>query len=469
MTKFDLILGGKKVGAEQYTDVLNPATNEVVGQAAVVTPEHLDQAVQAANAAFATYSRLDDAVLRDNCNKVADVIEAHAEELAKLVTLEQGKPLDGLGSRFEVGGAVAWARHASSLSLEPEVVQDDNEGRVVVYQKPVGVIGSITPWNWPLLTAIWHLMPAIRSGNTAIIKPSPYTPLSTLRLIELIDSVLPDGVVNCVTGGGEIGGAMSRHEGIAKIVFTGSSATGSKIMSGASETIKRLTLELGGNDAGIVLPDCDAKQIAEGLFWGAFINNGQTCAALKRLYVHDAIYDDVCRELTAFAKGIVVGNGIDAGTHLGPIQNRMQYDKVVELVEDAKARGGRVLLGGEADGAGGGLFYPVTLIADVANGVRLVDEEQFGPVLPIIRFSDIDEVIADANDNPNGLGGSVWTGDLEYGRSLARRLECGTAWINNHGPVRPDVPFGGVKRSGLGVEFGKWGLSEYTDLQVING
>jgi acyl-CoA reductase-like NAD-dependent aldehyde dehydrogenase len=469
MEKYDLIIGGQKIATEQHTEVRNPATNEVVALAPVSTLAHLDAAVTAANDAFPAYSMSGDAALRDYCNKVADVIESNSEELAKLVTLEQGKPLDGLGSRFELGGCVGWARHASSLSMEPEIIQDDNEGRVAVYQKPVGVVGSITPWNWPLMTAIWHLMPAIRSGNTAIIKPSPYTPLSTLRMIELIAGVLPDGVVNCITGDGEIGGAMSAHEGIAKIVFTGSSTTGGKVMAGASETIKRLTLELGGNDAGIVLPDCDPRQIAEGLFWGAFINNGQTCAALKRLYVHDDIYDDVCRELTDFAKGVVVGNGLQEGTHLGPIQNRMQYDKVANLVEDARANGGRFLLGGDPDAAGEGLFYPVTLVADVDNGVRLVDEEQFGPVLPIIRFSDIDDVITRANDNPNGLGGSIWTKDLERGRELARRLECGTAWINNHGPVRPDVPFGGVKRSGLGVEFGKWGLAEYTDLQVING
>lgn len=469
MEKYTLLIGGRKVSTQEHVEVRNPATGEIVALAPVTTRAHLDEAVHAAEQAFAAYSQTDDASLRDNCSKVAGVLEANAEELARLVTLEQGKPLDGLGSRFELGGCIGWARHAASLSMEPEVIQDDNQGRVVVYQKPVGVVGSITPWNWPLMTAIWHLMPAIRSGNTAIMKPSPYTPLATLRMIELIAGVLPDGVVNCITGDGDIGGAMSAHEGINKIVFTGSCATGRKVMAGASETIKRLTLELGGNDAGIVLPDSDPKQIAEGLFWGAFINNGQTCAALKRLYVHDEIYEDVCRELVAYAKGIVVGNGLQAGTQLGPIQNRMQFDKVVELIADARLRGGRVLLGGEPDGAGAGLFHPITLIADLGNGARLVDEEQFGPVLPIIRFTDLDQAIAAANDNPNGLGGSIWTKDLARGRELARRLECGTAWINNHGPVRPDVPFGGVKRSGLGVEFGKWGLAEYTDLQVVNG
>jgi acyl-CoA reductase-like NAD-dependent aldehyde dehydrogenase len=292
------------------------------------------------------------------------------------------------------------------------------------------------------------------------------TPLSTIRLIEIINEVLPAGVVNVITGDNAIGGALSAHPGIAKMTFTGSTETGKKIMASAVETLKRLTLELGGNDAGIVLPDVDPRRIAEGLFWGAFINNGQTCAALKRLYVHDSIYDDVCAALADYAGRIVIGDGMDEKSVLGPVQNEMQFNKVRDLVEDAKARGGRVLTGGEPLG-GTGYFYPITLVADVTDGVRLVDEEQFGPALPIIRYSDIDEVIARANRNPAGLGGSVWSADPEKARHYALKLECGSVWINKHGAIQPNAPFGGVKQSGIGVEFGVEGLKEFTTVQTV--
>jgi acyl-CoA reductase-like NAD-dependent aldehyde dehydrogenase len=255
------------------------------------------------------------------------------------------------------------------------------------------------------------------------------------------------------------------HSDIGKIAFTGSARTGKKVMANAAETLKRLTLELGGNDAGIVLPDADVKQIAQGLFWGAFINNGQTCAALKRLYVHDDIYGDVCDELVAFAKTVPVGDGLKEDNILGPVQNRMQFDKVAHLVEAAKKDGGQVLLGGIPPDHG--LFYPLTLVADLDNGNPLVDEEQFGPALPIIRYANIDEVIERANDNPNGLGGSVWSRDVRKAKDIALQLQCGTAWINKHSPLQPNAPFGGVKGSGFGVEFGEEGIFENTDIQVV--
>jgi acyl-CoA reductase-like NAD-dependent aldehyde dehydrogenase len=250
------------------------------------------------------------------------------------------------------------------------------------------------------------------------------------------------------------------------MTFTGSTETGKKIMASAVDTLKRLTLELGGNDAGIVLPDVDPKGIAEGLFWGAFINNGQTCAALKRLYVHDSIYDQVCEALAAYAANIPVGDGMDDKSILGPVQNEMQFNKVRELVEDARANGGRILTGGEPMDRPGH-FYPITLVADVTDGMRIVDEEQFGPALPIIRYSDIDEVIERANRNPAGLGGSVWSSDPDKARHYALKLECGSVWINKHGAIQPNAPFGGVKNSGIGVEFGAEGLKEFTTIQTV--
>jgi acyl-CoA reductase-like NAD-dependent aldehyde dehydrogenase len=292
------------------------------------------------------------------------------------------------------------------------------------------------------------------------------TPLSTLRMVELLNEVLPAGVLNVVTGddnGFNLGAAMSAHPGIAKIVFTGSSATGRHVMRSAAETLKRLTLELGGNDAGIVLPDADPARIAEGLFWGAFINNGQTCAAMKRLYVHEKVHDAVCDALVAYARAVPLGDGFDEASVLGPVQNRAQFDKVARLVADAAGRG-RVLVGGAP---GEGLFFPPTIIAGLSNGDPLVDEEQFGPALPVIRYSDVEEAIAAANDSPNGLGGSVWSSDVEAAKAVARRLECGSVWINKHGAVQPNAPFGGIKSSGLGVEFAEDGLKEYTSAQVI--
>ncbi len=465
--RYPLFINGFATKTSETFKVRNPSTGKTVGLAPKATMAQLDAAVEAAGEAFKSWSQTSDKERADACHAIAASIEENAEEIARLLTREQGKPLNGLGSRFELGGASAWAHYTADLELPVEVLQDNNEGKVEMHRKPIGVVGSITPWNWPVMIAVWHIIPAIRAGNTVVIKPSPYTPLSTIRLVELMNNVLPDGVVNLVAGDDALGAAMSSHEGIGKIIFTGSCATGKKVMANAAETLKRLTLELGGNDAGIVLPDADPKQIAEGLFWGAFINGGQTCAALKRLYVHDDIYKDVCKHLTRFAKKMKMGDGLKETNVLGPIQNKMQYDKVRKLVKDAKKRGGKILMGGEPMNNGKGYYYPVTLVANVDHGVPLVDEEQFGPALPIIRYSDVDEVVARANDNPNGLGGSVWSRDLEAAKEIALKLECGTVWINKHGMIQPNAPFGGVKGSGIGVEFGKEGLEEYTNIQVV--
>lgn len=461
-----MTIDGQGVGSAEHNEVLNPSTGEVVGAAPIATQDDLDNAVLAAEEAFHGWKNRSSEERKSLCHGIGKILEDHAEELAHLLTLEQGKPLNGVGSRFEIGGAQAWAHYTADLELPVKVLQDNNEGKVELYRKPLGVVGSITPWNWPVMIAIWHIIPALRAGNTVVSKPSPYTPLSTLRMVELMNEVLPKGVVNCISGGDEIGAAMSGHDGIRKIVFTGSCGAGRQVMKNAANSMKRLTLELGGNDAGIVLPDVDPARIAEGLFWGAFINSGQTCAALKRLYVHDEVYDQVCDALVAFTQNIPMGDGLNENSLLGPIQNRPQFDKVSRLVGEAKSSGGRVLLGGDLS-ADNGLFFPPTIIADLDNGDSLVDEEQFGPVLPIVRYSDVDDVIARANDNPNGLGGSVWSRNLGHAKEVAMQLDCGSVWINKHGAIQPNAPFGGVKSSGIGVEFGEEGLHENTDIQVI--
>lgn len=466
MIELGMTIDGRRTDAADRFAVADPATGQVAGYAPNASLKDLDAAVDAATRAFVTWSQTSDEERRKACEAVTAKLGEHAEEIARLITIEQGKPLNGLGSRFEMGGAQAWAGYTAGLSLPMKVLQDNNEGRVELHRKPIGVVGSITPWNWPVMIAIWHILPALRTGNTIVIKPSPYTPLSTLKAVEVMNQVLPAGVVNVVTSDDKhanIGAAMAAHPGIRKIVFTGSCATGRKVMASASETMKRLTLEMGGNDAGIVLPDCNPQAIAEGLFWGAFINNGQTCAAMKRLYVHDKIYDEVCEALTAFARNIPVGPGSDEKSVLGPVNNKMQFDKVSRLVADG-AKQGRVLLGGEP---GDGLFFPVTLIADLPADAPLVSEEQFGPALPILRFTDVEDAIAMANNSENGLGGSVWSRDIDAAKRIATRMECGSVWINKHGAIQPNAPFGGVKKSGLGVEFGEEGLAEYTDMQVV--
>ena len=466
MQRYSLFIGGARVDTAAHADVRNPSTGHVVGQMPLATPQDLNRAVEAATKAFQTWSQTPDDQRQAACRAAAERITAYSEELARLLTLEQGKPLGGLGSRFEIGGAVAWTRYTAELTLPVELLQDDSEGRVELHRKPIGVVGSITPWNWPVMIACWHIIPAVRAGNTVVIKPSPLTPLSTIRLVEILNEVLPAGVVNVVTGENSLGAALSAHPGIAKMTFTGSTETGKKVMASAVDTLKRLTLELGGNDAGIVLPDVDPVQIAEGLFWGAFINNGQTCAALKRLYVHDSIYVAVCKALSDYASRITMGDGLDDASVLGPVQNELQFNKVRDLVDDARAKGGRILTGG-APMDRPGYFYPITLVADVTDGMRLVDEEQFGPALPIIRYSDIDEVIERANANPAGLGGSIWSNDIQKARHYAHKLECGSVWINKHGAIQPNAPFGGVKQSGVGVEFGAEGLKEFTTIQTV--
>ena len=466
MTEFAMIIGGTRVRAASEFDVMNPSTGKLIAKAPNASAQDLDRAVAAATSAFELWSKRTDAERSKACLDIAGKIGEHAEELAQLLTQEQGKPLNGLGSRFELGGAQAWAAYTASLSLPVKTLQDNEQGRVDLHRKPLGVVGSITPWNWPVMIAVWHILPAVRTGNTVVIKPSPFTPLSTIRLVEIMNEVLPAGVVNVVTSDDRqtnIGAAMSAHQDIRKIVFTGSINTGKKVMATAADTVKRLTLELGGNDAGIVLPDVDPEAIAEGLFWGAFINNGQTCAAMKRLYVHESVYDRVCNALVAFARNIPVGDGQDEKSILGPIANQMQFDKVKRLV-DAATQKGRVLLGGQP---GQGLFFPPTLIADLTATDPLVFEEQFGPALPIIKYSNLEDAIAQANDSPNGLGGSVWSKDIEKAKQVANRLECGSVWINKHGAIQPNAPFGGVKSSGCGVEFGEEGLAEYTDIQVV--
>ena len=466
-TKYPMTIGGKTVEVDKYREIYNPANGELVGLAPVATEKELDAAVAAALEAFSDWARTTEEERKSACHRMADALEAHAAELARLVTLEQGKPIKGMGSEFEMGGCIGWTRYTAEQTLPVKVLEDGEAGRIEQHRVPIGVVGSITPWNWPLMIAIWHIVPAVRTGNTVVIKPSPYTPLGTLRMVEYLAEVLPPGVLNVISGDDDLGGRLSSHPDVHKLVFTGSCATGKKVMASAAPTLKRLTLELGGNDPGIVLADADPQALAPEIFWGAFINCGQTCGALKRLYVHDDIYEEMCAALVDFSQSVKAGDGLQEDSQIGPLQNEAQYLKVIDLVDDARAAGAKILTGGKpVDGPG--YFYPVTLVADITDGTRLVDEEQFGPVLPIIRYSSVDEAVKAANGTEFGLDASVWTGDPAAGRAVMERLEAGTVWLNKHAQIAPHVPMGGIKSSGLGVEFGQEGLEAYTEIKVIS-
>ena len=450
-------------------EILDPATGEVVGRVAFRSPEDLDSVVSRARAAQPAWGARADSERIDLLLRAADAVEAAAEPLAELLSREQGKPLNGPNARFEVGACAAWLRATAATDLPVETVVDDENTHAELRYRPVGVVGAIGPWNWPMMIAVWQIAPALRMGNTVVVKPSEYTPLSVLALVEVLNSALPADVLTAVAGAGDVGARLSSHPDVDKLMFTGSTATGQAIIRSSAETVKRLTLELGGNDAGIVLPDVDPRAIAQDLFWGAFINTGQTCAALKRLYVHADVYDEVCAALADVARGVPMGRGLDEQNLLGPLQNRPQYDIVARLVDAARDAGAKVLVGGNPDGDAPGYFYPTTIVADVDDSNPLVAEEQFGPALPVVRYTDVDEAVAMANRLDVGLGASVWSSDRDAARAVAARLEAGTVWINSHGGVHPMIPFGGVKKSGYGLEFGVEGLKAVSVPQVING
>jgi len=414
-------------------------------------------------AAATAWSRLTVEARKKHLGAIADIIQAHAEELGRLLTQEQGKPLaDAMG---EANGLAGMFRYFSKFDLAAEVLEETDKRKVELRRRPLGVVALIVPWNFPLIILGSKVPPALLAGNTLVLKPAPTTPLATLRFAELIKDALPPGVLNVITDANDLGSELTRHPDVRKISFTGSSGTGKKVMSSAAETIKRVTLELGGNDAGIVLDDADPKTAAPGIFNGAFRNSGQVCIAMKRLYVHESIYDRMCEELTSLAESAVVGDGLEQGTQLGPLQNRMQFEKVKEILEDAR-RHGKVMGGGNVPDKG--FFIRPTIVRDIEDGTRLVDEEQFGPVLPVIKYSDPEDALARANASPYGLGASVWSSDPDRAMALAERMDAGTVWINKHSELAAHIPFGGAKESGIGVEMGEEGLAEFTQLQVIN-
>lgn len=466
MQTFTNLVNGKAVEAADHQEIFNPATGDSLGLAPLSSEQDVHDAVIAARKAQKMWANTSDQERQETVTRVAEILQDNSEYLAELVTREQGKPLAGPGSRFEIQACIGWTQVPAALSLPPETVYEDEERKDTLHRVPLGVVAAIAPWNWPLMIAIWQIIPAIRMGNTVVLKPSEYTPIATLEMVRLINQVLPPGVLNTVSGDGRIGAALTSHPDIDKIMFTGSEATGRRIIEASSRNLAPITLELGGNDAAIVVPGTDAKAISEGLFWGAFLNMGQTCACIKRLYVHENDYDHVVAALSDLARQMPIGDGMNDANLIGPLQNEMQYKKVKELVDDARTNGCDVMEFGDTPEKG--YFLPVTLVGNISDGQRLVDEEQFGPALPIVRYRNLDDAIASANGLSAALGASIWANSLEEAEPIALMLEAGTVWINQHGAIHPMVPFGGNKASGYGVEFGLEGLKAVTQPRVIS-
>jgi acyl-CoA reductase-like NAD-dependent aldehyde dehydrogenase len=424
----------------------------------------LESAVAAASRAFLDWRR-DDAARREYLRRAAARLEAEAPRLGPILTQEQGKPRND--AVMEIGIAANWLRYYADLETSSEVIQDDEYARIEVTRAPLGPVAAITPWNVPIALAFWKVAPALRAGNSVVLKPSPYTPVTTLLIGELLADVLPPGVLNVVSGLDPLGARLTQHPDIRKITFTGSTATGRKVALAAAADLKRVTLELGGNDPAIVLDDADPESVAAGIFISAMANSGQICVAVKRAYVPRRIYGDVVDSIVGLAKSFKVGNGLDDGVMFGPVNNRPQVERVAGLVSDAVAAGATAVVGGERS-AGPGYFYPLTVLTGVDDSMGIVAEEQFGPALPVLPYDDVSEAIARANDSHFGLGSSIWTSDVERGVALGRDIAAGTTWINTHALLPPSAPFGGVKSSGLGLENGPWGLHEFTTVHVLH-
>ena len=462
--EYKMLIGGELVDGDQTLDVTNPATGKVFTTVARASQDQAAKAIAAAKKAQPAWAALSAAERAKYINALADAIDANAEKLARTLTLEQGKPLGD--AQNEIAYTSIFLRYFAGMEMPVEVVQDDADLRVEVHHRPLGVVVGIAPWNFPVLIGFNKVGPALRCGNTIVLKPAPTTPVATMMVGELAAKILPPGVLNIVVDKNDLGSFLTSHKDVAKVSFTGSTDTGKKVAASVASGLKRMTLELGGNDAGVVLDDVDVKKTARGVMDSAFMNAGQVCIALKRLYVPAKIYDEMCDELAAIAKDTTVGDGLQQGTKIGPVQNAQQFEKAKGYLAAAK-RDGKVIAGGEV-GEGDGYFIQPTIVRDISDGSVLVDEEQFAPILPVIKYDDVEDVIGRANNSNYGLGGSVWSSSIDRAYEYAQRIDSGTVWINHHTHFAPHIPFGGSKESGIGVEFSAYGLAEFAQKSVIS-
>jgi acyl-CoA reductase-like NAD-dependent aldehyde dehydrogenase len=460
-----LLIAGELRESRDAFPVVNPATEEVVASAPAADAAALGAALDAAVSAKDAWAA-DETARREALRAAADRLLGAADELARMLTLEQGKPLRE--ARGEVRMMARWLDHFAELDLgEPGVVRDDGRCLVEVRREPVGVVAAITPWNFPLALAAWKLAPALLAGNVVVLKPSPLTPLSTLMAGELLADVVPPGVLSVLAGPEPLGRLLVEHPAVDKVSFTGSIAVGREVAVAAARRLRRDTLELGGNDAAIILDDVDAATVAPQLVACAFVNCGQVCSAIKRLYVPRARMGELIEAIADAAAQLTIGDGLDPATRVGPLVSEAQRERVEALVADALAGGARLHAGGSRLPRRG-WFHELTVLETEDPALRVVAEEQFGPVLPVLPFDRVEDAVRLANATRFGLGGSVWGADEERARAIALELECGTVWVNTHVTVHPEQPFGGWKDSGAGLENGPWGLDEFTRVRAVH-
>jgi acyl-CoA reductase-like NAD-dependent aldehyde dehydrogenase len=459
-----MLIDGKLVDGERSLSVIDPATREVITKVGRASEGQALSAIHAAKRAQGDWADAGWARRKASLLAFADAFHSRAEELAQTIVREQGKPIQE--AIDEAAYAEYYIRHFAELSLPVHTIQDDASGRIHIHRKPLGVVLGISPWNFPVITPTAKIAAALLSGNTFVLKAAPTTPICALMLAEMAVDIFPPGVLNIIVDDNDLGNLLTSHPDVVKVSFTGSTMNGRKVMASAAPSLKRLTLELGGNDAAIVLQDVDIEVTAHKVFGAAMYNAGQGCMLVKRVYVENIIYDRFCEAVAQQARSTVVGNGLEATTQVGPVQNAAQFKKASRYLEVAR-RDGTIIAGGTtADGPG--YFFNPTIVRDIQDGSDLVDQEQFCPILPIVRIGSAEDGLARANRSEYGLCGSIWSNDVDRARSLATRMESGTVWINQHVNFGPHIPFAGAKQSGIGVEWGQLGFEEYTQISVVN-
>jgi len=470
-----LLIDGQWVDGSKKFDTINPATEEVLTQVVEASSADVDRAVQAARRAFedrnGPWRKLSASERGRLIWKLADLVEKNIDELAELETLDNGKPI--FESRYvDMPMVIDVLRYYAGLAtkIHGETVNTFETAFTYTLREPVGVVGLIVPWNFPLLLASWKLGPALACGNTLVLKPAEQTPLTTLKLGELaIEAGFPAGVINILTGGPETGKAIVAHPGIDKIAFTGSTAVGKEIMRGASDTLKRVTLELGGKSPNIVFADADIDGAVKGAINGIFYGKGEVCNAGSRLFLESRLRDEFTEKLVARASKMRPADPLDPKTRLGAIVSQEQMKTVLAFIGAGKSEGAKLVAGGNRASVNGGkgFFIEPTIFGDVKNDMKIAQEEIFGPVLSVLTFDDIDEVIERANNNPYGLAAAVWTRDVKKAHMVSRRLKAGTVWINTYGLMDAALPFGGYKSSGFGRELGAHAIEHYTEMKTV--
>ncbi|KAF1988649.1 aldehyde dehydrogenase [Aulographum hederae CBS 113979] len=459
------VVDGKQRGSKNFHQGINPATAEKLWDVPIATQQDVDDAVDAAQKAFKTWGKTPIEKRKELMKQFGELFAAHTDEFLELSCKETGKPKQFAVQ--EVGGVKAYLDWHRTLDMPEETWEGEDRTTVTRYV-PLGVVGAICPWNFPLILSIGKIAPALLTGCCIIVKPSPFTPYTALKMIELAQEVFPPGVIQVLGGDDRLGPMFTAHPGISKISFTGSIATGKRVMEAASKTLKRVTLELGGNDAAIVLPDVDIAKTAPQVAMGAFQNSGQVCVATKRIYIHESIYTEFVKAMTDFAKGIKVGPSMEEGVMMGPIQNEMQYEKVKTFFKDSKDKGYKFAAGSHEVKSGKGYFIQPTIIDNPPNDSKIITEEPFGPIVPCQPYSSEEEVIARANNVSTGLGATVWSKDIKHAQEIGWQLEAGNVFINSFTMPIPQVFFSGHKESGIGGEWGKTGLLSYCNALAMH-